>query len=497
MPLEPAACEVLVVGGGPAAATAARLLSSWGRDVVVVAKPDGHEPELPESLTPSCQKFFDLMGISAEVDAAGFVRSSGHTVWWGDGEPRCEPFSDGARGWQATTGRLSRVMLDAAVSAGARLDRGTLTADEVMAWPAAYRLDCTGRSGVLARAHGGRTYEPGHRTVALVGIWRREDDWPLTNPTHTLLESYRDGWAWSVPVDEAHRALAVMVDPKTTALAKGEGALSVFFGEIAKTRHLAELFAGAELQQGPLGWDASMYTSERPAGDTWLLVGDAASFVDPLSSAGVKKAMASGWLAAVTLNTAFENPALKDTAFAFFAARERETYAQFLALTRRYLLDGAVDADNPFWADRGAPAPGDADRDAVLAAYGRIRSASEVTFRLGPGVRLADRPALRERQLVLEQRLVDAATPEGVRFVDGVDVVVLTRLAPGFSSVPDLFDAYVREVEPVALPAFLKALSPPPSREAGFSARESVTTVASKSCQKPDASHWWRSRVRG
>ncbi|MCC6990747.1 MAG: tryptophan 7-halogenase, partial [Acidobacteria bacterium] len=114
MPLHPSPCDVLVVGGGPAAGTAARLLSQWGRSVVVVAKPDGHDPELPESLTPSCQKFFDLMGISAAIDGAGFVRSSGHTVWWGDDAPRCEPFADGARGWQATTGRLGRVMLDAA-----------------------------------------------------------------------------------------------------------------------------------------------------------------------------------------------------------------------------------------------------------------------------------------------------------------------------------------------------------------------------------------------
>ncbi len=458
MPVQSTPCVVLVVGGGPAAATAARLLALWGRDVVVVAKPVGNDPELPQSLTPSCQKFFDLMGMAPQVNEVGFVRSSGHTVWWG-GEFRCEPFADGARGWQATTGRLSRVMLEAAAAAGARLHRGVLTADEIMAWPAAYRLDCTGRTGVLARPFGARRYEPGHRTVALVGTWRRTDDWALDNPTHTLLESYQDGWAWSVPVDDGDRAFAVMVDPKTTALTRGDGARAVYLGEIAKTSHLADLFRGAELRQGPHGWDASMYSAERPAGDSWLLVGDAASFVDPLSSAGVKKAMASGWLAAVTVNTALGTPALKETAFSFFAAREHETYARFLALTERYLLDGAPDASHPFWYDRGAPASGDTDRDAVVAAYARIRQAPSIMFRAGPGVRLDTRPALRERELVLEQRLVDGAAPEGVRYVDGVDVVVLTSLASRYQQVPDLFEAYVRDAGVVELPAFLKALS--------------------------------------
>ena len=65
--------DVLVVGGGPTAATAARLLARWGRRVTIVARPPGDEPELPESLTPSCGKFFDLMAIRAS-DRRGRLR---------------------------------------------------------------------------------------------------------------------------------------------------------------------------------------------------------------------------------------------------------------------------------------------------------------------------------------------------------------------------------------------------------------------------------------
>ena len=39
------------------------------------------------------------------------------------------------------------------------------------------------------------------------------------------------------------------------------------------------------------------------ASDLHLLAGDAGSFIDPLSSAGVKKALASAWLAAVAVST--------------------------------------------------------------------------------------------------------------------------------------------------------------------------------------------------
>lgn len=448
---------MLVVGGGPTAATAARLLALWGRDVLVVARPVDNDPELPVSLTPSCRKFFDLMGISPVIDAAGFVRSSGHTVWWG-GSERVEPFADGQHGWQVGIGELSRVMLATAEAAGARVQRAVLTSDETLRWPATVRVDATGRAGVLARSVGRRRYEPGHRTVALIGTWRHDGRWPLQEPSHTLLESYADGWGWSVPVADGTRALAVMVDPQTTRLTRGEGATAVYLAEIAKMPHLAEVFRGSALIGRPTGWDASLYVADAMTGDGWLLAGDASAFVDPLSSAGVRKAMASGWLAAVAVNTALTDPALGATAFNYFAARELATYTQFLTLTRQFLLDGAPVPDHPFWAERTAPAPAD-DRALVLGAYERLRAADRIALRVAPDVSFALRPALTERAIVLEERLVTPLVPDGVRFVDGVDVVSLVRLAAESRQVPDLFEEYVRAAGPIDLPAFLKALA--------------------------------------
>jgi hypothetical protein len=232
----------------------------------------------------------------------------------------------------------------------------------------------------------------------------------------------------------------------------------VYLAEIAKMSHLTEAFRGSDLIAGPSGWDASMYVAEQMTGDGWLLAGDANAFVDPLSSAGVKKAMASGWLAAVAVNTALTQPALASTAYDFFAARERATYIQFLALTRQFLLDGAPAPDHPFWADRGAPAPAD-DRAGVVAAWDRIRVAGHLSVRLAPDVTFAPRPALTERAIVLEERLVTPRVPGGVRFVDGVDVVTLVRLAPRHAEVLNLFEDYVRCAGAIDLAAFLKALA--------------------------------------
>ena len=104
----PNAPDVVVLGGGPAGATAALLLASWGHAVELITKPAA-EHALAVSLPPSCAKLFDAIGVSDAIDRAAFLRSTGNTVWWGSDEARVETFAAGALGWQLDIGRLSEV----------------------------------------------------------------------------------------------------------------------------------------------------------------------------------------------------------------------------------------------------------------------------------------------------------------------------------------------------------------------------------------------------
>ena len=204
------------------------------------------------------------------------------------------------------------------------------------------------------------------------------------------------------------------------------------------------------------------------ADDRTLLVGDAGSFIDPLSSAGVKKALASGWLAAVTVHTALVRPAMRTIAFEFFAAREREMYARYRAMTERYLADAGAGRDHPFWADRAsavdeAPDPLSPDvlrRDpAVQMAFERIRAAPALNLRRADDVGIEWRPAVSGCEIVLEPRLAIPGRPEGIRFVSDVDLVLLLELAPTVPDAGDLYEVYARRSGPVALPDFLLVLA--------------------------------------
>jgi flavin-dependent dehydrogenase len=451
--------DAVILGGGPAGATASLLLAEWGHAVQLITKPAG-DHELAVSLPPSCAKLFDAIGVSDAIARAGFPRSTGNTVWWGGEEARVETFAEGALGWQLEVGRLADVLLDRASKAGVRIERRAASSDVPPSRPAPFVIDATGRAGVIARRTGLRQFDEGLRTVALVGEWRRDGGWDVPDDTHTLIESYEDGWMWSVPTAGGVRHVAAMVDPKRSDLARGGSSADVYRSEIAKTRIFSRLTADATLAGGPRGFDASQYRASAYAGERWLLAGDAGSFIDPLSSAGVKKALASGWLAAIAVHTALATPSMRAEAFEFFSAREHEIEQHLSRESRRFLASASTGHRHAFWEERGDEINvATADTDETRRAFAELKARESWQPRAGSSISIQPKACIRGREIVLEPHLVSVEHPRGIRFVRGVDVVALVELAPGTRQVPDLYETYVQRAGSVPLPDFLFAVA--------------------------------------
>jgi hypothetical protein len=93
----------------------------------------------------------------------------------------------------------------------------------------------------------------------------------------------------------------------------------------------------------------------------------------------------------------------------------------------------------------------------VKTAHERLRAAHEVCWRWNDATPLVPHSVVRCREIVLEQAVL---TPlMALRFVAGVDLIALGRVAQNGRTVPDLFDLYCRHVAPVHLTDFLRALS--------------------------------------
>ena len=475
--------DVVIIGAGPAGCGAARLLAAWKHRVLLVDRAGESRLSLAESIPPSAHKVLAAIGALSAVEDAGFLPWRGNTVWWAHEPPRVELFA-GAPGYQVERSRFDALLRTLAREAGAEVRTGLVrdvrlldgravipieAAGTITEVAASFVLDASGRAGVIAR-RGFRSADNSTHTVALSGVWQASHGFRDVDSTHTLVASYDDGWAWSVPTARDTRHVTVMVDPARTLLVRGAPALEVYQAELRKVRAFAGVIDEAQLTDGPSGADASHYGAHTYAGDRFLLVGDAASFIDPLSSFGVKKALASAWLAAIVTHTILAAPTMGDEARTFFNEREREFVARTNRPAAQFAAEAAARTPHPFWTARAVTADEDDFDDAaspaalaqdadVLAAFADLRRRPHIRLREGPELRVAQRAAVRGREIVMDDHVYLPAWPRGQRYLRNIDLLALIRLAPHHTDVGELLGAFEREHQTVPLPDFLGALA--------------------------------------
>ncbi|HEV3140109.1 MAG TPA: NAD(P)/FAD-dependent oxidoreductase, partial [Vicinamibacterales bacterium] len=382
--------DAAIIGGGPAGSAIGRLLASWGYRVRIVAAPVDRARGLAESLPPSTRKLLAEVGVLDAVDAAGFLRGSGNTAYWASTEPRIEMFD--APGYQIFRPDFDALLLECARAAGADvrsavvrrvdLDADVATVEydergERTAVSCRFVIDCSGRAGIVGR----RFRRMDDRVFGFVGVWRSDRGWDLADQTHTIVETFDDGWAWSVPVRWAE-APGVGIDATTRHVGVMVGETGAPYDAIiARTSAIKRLVDGASLER-TFACDASTYSSSVYAGPRFLLVGDAGSFIDPLSSFGVKKALASAWLGAIAVHTSLVDPDREDVALGFFGDREREMQTAHGA--RAFARTAYERHPTRFWErHRDAMEPPSAPRDdaAVAVAFERFRASASIDLR--------------------------------------------------------------------------------------------------------------------
>jgi flavin-dependent dehydrogenase len=441
---------------------------------------------LAESIPPSADKLLVEIGVLADLKRTGFQRNGGNTIWWAGAEARTETFDEGRSGFHVDRAGLEGVMGSVARRAGVRVHVATARVPEESATGWAVRcdtdgglnvelrapwvLDATGRRGLIATTEG-RQPDRSTTTLALVRRWRRTGGFPAEDPTHTLIESYADGWAWSVPLGPEVRCLTAMVDHRHSAL-EGSSLDAALDAELDKAPHIGSVRVGSEPVGPAWACPASLYSAARFGRPGVLLVGDAGSFIDPLSSFGVKKALSSGWLAAVIVHTALVDPAMTGLAVQFFDDRERDVYRMYRARSADFFEQCARAYGHEYWTSRaaaahlaggdsaaGAEPDGPDEAEEARAALERIRARPSLDAVRGPTVRTVSRAAVVGHRIELVDHLASDRAPRGLRFVRNVDLGRVVDVAPRHAEVPDGWAAYNEGAPAVPLPDYLAALA--------------------------------------
>ena len=457
--------DVVIVGGGPAGANAAALLSAWGRSVVVVHG-DSATPSLAESLPLSTRKLFQFLGLAEIVDAAGFYPNHGNISRWADQETVARTDGDG---YHVPRARFDRLLLDHALARGAVVVEGharnievngTVTvarrgSSECQSYRGRYVLDCSGRAGAIA-SRGLRRLATGCRTLAVAAEWDCAR-WPEEERTYAFVDSYHDGWAWSVPLSPTRRQCTVMIDADRTTVRK-VGLSSLYDRELQKAVGIGKRLVNARRIGRPWACDASVYDCVRAFDGCALLVGDAASFVESLSSGGVKKALSSSWRAAVVVNTCLDRPEMQSAACEFYDRRERQVWADYQRHTAAFFREAACTYDDRFWSTRvaalaGLPVAADDDlsdadlgRDAgVCSAFERLRRMPICRLKQKTSLTFAKTAVIEGRLIVMRDAVVVPGIDMPIRFAAGVNLTEVLRISAEGLDVSSLIDIYQRQ----------------------------------------------------
>lgn len=293
--------DAAIIGAGPAGCAAAIALARSNLNVLLLEASTFPRYRPGESLHPGVEPIFKALGVDAAVNAAGFIRHSGHRVAWATNRSEhMEPFGDDDqgkwRGYQAWRPELDAILLDQAKAqgvtvwhpcraqapifqdgqlAGLDTDRGSVHAH--------YVIDASGRSQWLRRKLDLHTVKYSPKLLVRYGYVDCLEDSPLFETP--LMHRDEVGWTWLARVRPDRCAWVRMrldgVDP----------------GRDWRPPQLADAIATGAITNATSpskGEDMTWRISETLATEQWFLSGDAATVLDPASSHGVLRALMSG-----------------------------------------------------------------------------------------------------------------------------------------------------------------------------------------------------------
>lgn len=375
--------DVVVIGGGPAGATASTLVALQGHRVLLLEKERFPRYQIGESLLPlTVHAICAMLGVLDEIKQADFVPKFGGVFRWGARE---EPWhftfgtvrdlekAGAGYAYQVERSRFDQILLDNARRRGVEVRErhavrhpivedarvtGVRFVDEQGREGVArarFVVDASGNGSPLHRFAGERVYSEFFRNVALFCYFEHAGRLPGDQAGSVLSAAFDEGWFWFIPLSDTLTSVgAVIARERADRLQQDpEVAMRGFIDACPLIKRL--LSSATRVTQGPYGSfrvrkDYS-YTNTHFWRPGLILAGDAACFIDPIFSSGVHLATYSALLAARSINTVLRGGVDETRAFTEFERRYRAEFENVYGFLVSF-YDVHQDEASYFWRAR-------------------------------------------------------------------------------------------------------------------------------------------------
>ena len=345
--------DAVIIGGGPGGSTVATTLSRAGRSVLVLEKEKFPRFHVGESLLPFSLPIFDRLGVHEKIRAAGFQTKYGAYFWnETNGTTRPVVFAEARdpnhpMAYQVKRADFDDLLLRHAASCGAEV-REEATVEDILfeggravgvrarrkdgpseEIRARVVVDASGQGAMLSRKLGLRRFDPKLKRAAFFAHYA-DLAWPEgSQPGDILLPIDQGVWYWIIPFSDGTCSVGGVFDPADVRLPEGS-AEAKYDTLLARSPRMIRLLEGARRISGAHGVSDYSARSSKLGGDGWVLVGDAATFLDPVFSTGVFLAMATGERAGRAIDRALSRRGRVDSRdFAAYQRQSKRLFARF------------------------------------------------------------------------------------------------------------------------------------------------------------------------
>lgn len=351
--------DAIVAGGGPAGAATATVLAQHGRKVLLLEREQFPRYHIGESLMPYTWFSFERLGVLDWLKTSGsplkhsvqFVSTSGKVsqpfYFFQTIEHEC------ASTWQILRSDFDRMMLENAVSHGVEVREGVRVQDVIRdgnqvvgvtaqsgntteELSSRVVVDATGRDTLLASRLGWKRRDPDLKKLAIFTYFKGAKRDPGLDEGATTVAYIADkGWFWYIPLADDTVSVGLVADhdylyrdsrdPEEIFCREANGC-SWIKDHITPGTYLGPMRVTGEFS----------YRATQAAGDGFVLVGDAFSFLDPVFSSGVFLALKGGELAADAIHTALAQGDVSAAAFESYTRDVRHGLDSFRQLVMAF-----------------------------------------------------------------------------------------------------------------------------------------------------------------
>jgi flavin-dependent dehydrogenase len=311
--------DVLVIGGGPSGAVAARAAQLGGLRTLLVEKAAGPRWKVGETLALQSKPVLHSLGLLDQFLESGHLPCPANCSCWGSPGLVQQDFIFNPIGsaWQLDRASFERMLLEAARDAGTIVRFNAVTRNVQFTrgiWEvdvcgeklrSRWLVDASGRPSLVARRMGITRIKNDALISIFTTVSPREE---LDQDTRTYIEACTDGWWYTALMPSGVRTISFQTD---VDLVKDQAWREKAWlrQKLQNTLHLSPLLnsKGYDIQGVSTSISANSARLQQFIGAGWLAVGDAAQSYDPLSGQGIFFALLSGLRAGESLVATFKD----------------------------------------------------------------------------------------------------------------------------------------------------------------------------------------------